>query len=210
VPRDGAEESAAPVDGQAALSATATDDTVVVLDRPRGRETHRFDNPTETGVPLTFMVVGASHGWVEVQLPVRPNGSTGWVEEEDVDLATIPYELRVSTTENELTLLEDGKVVSRFDAATGTGQTPTPTGRYYLTELIEPTNPGYGDYAYGVSAFSDVLNEFGGGPGQIGLHGTTEVDTIGESVSHGCIRLSNEDITALTTLLPLGTPIEIT
>ncbi|MBO1752679.1 L,D-transpeptidase [Actinotalea sp. BY-33] len=60
-----------------------------------------------------------------------------------------------------------------------------------------------------MSAFSEVLDEFLGGPGQIGLHGTDDAGSIGQAASHGCIRMSNEDITTLSTLLPLGTPIVI-
>ncbi len=87
---------------------------------------------------------------------------------------------------------------------------PNPLGLFYLTELLAPTNSGYGPYAYGLSAFSDVLTSFGGGPGQIGLHGTADAASIGHSVSHGCIRLTNTDITTLAKLLPLGTPVHIT
>jgi len=93
--------------------------------------------------------------------------------------------------------------------ATGTGGTPTPHGHFYLTELLAPTNAGYGPYAFGLSAFSDVLSSFGGGPGQIGLHGTDDAASIGKAASHGCIRLANPDITELAQLLPLGTPITI-
>ena len=51
--------------------------------------------------------------------------------------------------------------------------TSTPTGRYYLVELLEQANPNgvYGPYAFGTSAYSNALYSFGGGPGQIGLHG---------------------------------------
>jgi lipoprotein-anchoring transpeptidase ErfK/SrfK len=93
--------------------------------------------------------------------------------------------------------------------ATGTGNTPTPHGRFYLTELIKPTNAGYGPYAYGLSAYSDALNSFGGGPGQIGLHGTPEKSSIGHAASHGCIRVTNPTITKLAAILPLGTPVQI-
>jgi lipoprotein-anchoring transpeptidase ErfK/SrfK len=75
--------------------------------------------------------------------------------------------------------------------------------------LLQPTNTGYGPYAFGLSGFSEVLSNFGGGPGQIGLHGTDDTASIGRAASHGCIRMSNADITALATLLPLGTPIVI-
>jgi lipoprotein-anchoring transpeptidase ErfK/SrfK len=103
-----------------------------------------------------------------------------------------------------------GVAMTPSPAATGTGGTPTPVGSFYLTELLAPTNQGYGPFAYGLSAFSDALNSFGGGPGQIGLHGTDDEASIGQAASHGCIRLSNADISELAAMLPLGTPITIT
>lgn len=191
------------------LAATAVDAEVAVRTKPDGEVLESLRNPTPTGVPLTFMVLSAREGWLRVQVPVRPNGTTGWVAEEDVALTEISYSLKVSTADNTLELYEGDSLVQSFSVATGTGDTPTPLGTFYLTELIEPTNAGYGPFAYGISAFSDVLNEFGGGPGQIGLHGTEERDSVGQAVSHGCLRLANEDIIMLSELLPLGTPIVI-
>ncbi|KTR89247.1 hypothetical protein NS220_16020, partial [Microbacterium testaceum] len=127
----------------------------------------------------------------------------------DVALHALVYSLEVSTGQNTLTLRENGQQVKTYPVATGTGGTPTPHGSFFLTELIEPTNEGYGPYAFGVSAFSEVLTSFGGGPGQIGLHGTDDERSIGQSASHGCIRMSNDDITELAGLLPLGTPLTI-
>ncbi len=144
-----------------------------------------------------------------MHLAQRPNGSTGWVKADAVQQHSLEYSLEASTEANTLTLLKNGQVVKSFSAATGTGGTPTPHGAFFLTELLEPTNEGYGPFAFGLSAFSDVLSSFGGGPGQIGLHGTDDVESIGQSASHGCIRLSNADITELANLLPLGTPITI-
>ncbi len=201
------EPVAAPASGSAA---GALDAEVVVYDAPSGTATRTFANPTASGVPLTFMVTSTADEWVQVQLPVRPNGSTGWVRSQDVTVFDVDYVLKVSTADNTLDVYFDGALIHSFSVATGTGETPTPLGTYYLTELIAPTNSGYGPYAYGISAFSEVLNEFLGGPGQIGLHGTNDSGSIGQAVSHGCIRLSNADITTLVALLPLGTPIQIT
>ena len=167
-------------------------------------------NPQPMGAPLTLLVKRQDGPWLEVFLPVRPNGSTGWVRGKDVRTAQVLYRLEISTAAHRLTLYRAGRLVATFAAATGTGGTPTPLGSFFLTELLAPTNPGYGPYAYGLSAFSTVLTSFGGGPGQIGLHGTSETNSIGHSSSHGCIRLSNGDITTLSKLLPLGTPVTIT
>jgi lipoprotein-anchoring transpeptidase ErfK/SrfK len=102
----------------------------------------------------------------------------------------------------------------RRDLDTGRGrpvqpELPTPTGTFFITELLEQSNPRglYGPYAFGLSAYSNVLYSFGGGPGQIGIHGTNEPSLLGTSASHGCIRVANAVIARLARLLPLGTPV---
>jgi lipoprotein-anchoring transpeptidase ErfK/SrfK len=190
-------------------AATATGPQVQVHDAAGGAVTSTLANPQPSGAPLTFLVVKPGNGWMQVMLPGRPNGSTGWIESSAVSLTLLQYHLRVSIADKTLTLYKNDDVVKTYPVATGTGGTPTPLGSFYLTELIKPTNAGYGPYAFGLSAHSEVLNSFGGGPGQIGLHGTEDAASIGRAASHGCIRLSNDDITALAQILPLGTPITI-
>jgi lipoprotein-anchoring transpeptidase ErfK/SrfK len=189
--------------------ATAAGPHIDVRTSPTGAVVSTFDNPQPSGAPLTFLVVSAQENWLKVQLPQRPNGSTGWISAASVSQRRLEYRLTVSTEKNTLSLYHDTTLVTTYAAATGTGGTPTPHGSFYLTELLAPTNTGYGPYAFGLSAFSDVLNSFGGGPGQIGLHGTNDAASIGKAASHGCIRLANADITTLAKLLPLGTPITI-
>lgn len=203
---------AAPVELPAGDSyvLTAVVDEVEVHDAPGGEVQHELSNPRDTGAPLTFLLADdPGRGWYEVWVPVRPNGTTGFVRAQDVTLARVAYRLVMSTADNELTVYEGGEVLRSMPAASGTGDTPTPLGLFYLTELLEPTNSGYGPFAYGLSGFSEVLDSFGGGPGQIGLHGTDDAGSVGRAVSHGCIRLSDEDITYLADLLPLGTPVQI-
>lgn len=183
-----------------------------IYDGPGGEVVHRLPNPGASGSPLVLLTIEdaqASPEWVKVQVPVRPNGTAGWVRAEDIWVSTVRYRLEVSTDDRTLTLFHDGDPVEEFPVAVGTGGTPTPTGSFYLVELIAPTNAGYGPYAFGLSAFSDVLNSFGGGPGQIGLHGTDNSGSIGTAASHGCIRMHNDDIVRLAEILPLGTPIDI-
>ena len=75
----------------------------------------------------------------------------------------------------------------------------------------KPLDPkgAYGPYAYGLSGFSPVLNEFLGGDGTVGIHGTNDPSGIGRSVSHGCIRIRNAAISKLAGMLPLGVPVQI-
>ena len=191
------------------ISATAVSAQVVVYAAPGGAVDETLTNPQPLGVPLTFLVASTQGAWLKVELAQRPNGSTGWVKAAAVTLHRLVYSLQASTELNTLSLYKNGVLVKTFTAATGTGGTPTPHGSFYIVELLRPTNSGYGPYAFGLSAFSNVLSSFGGGPGQIGLHGTDDAASIGHAASHGCIRLSNPDITTLAHLLPLGTPITI-
>jgi len=103
-------------------------------------------------------------------------------------------------------------VLLQEPVAIGASDTPTPTGKYYLRVLLEAPDPDtvYGPYAYGLSGHSNVLEEFNGGDGELGIHGNNDASVLGQSITHGCIRMSNDGITRLTKILPLGTPVEIT
>jgi lipoprotein-anchoring transpeptidase ErfK/SrfK len=168
-------------------------------------------NPGPFGAQRVFLVKSRRPGWEQIYLPVRPNGSTGWVEAGTVQLAVDDYRVGVSLSAKRVTVYKDGVLVDSYRAAIGTSATPTPRGHFYIEELLAQPDPGgvYGPYAFGLSAFSDVLSSFGGGPGQVGLHGTNDGTGIGTGVSHGCIRLDNAAITKLAHLLPLGTPVVI-
>jgi len=170
-----------------------------------------LDHPQPSGAPLTFLLKDDRPGWLQVHLPVRPNGSTGWVREADVTVAGVPYRIDVFRSRHLLRLFKDGTLVEEIPVGIGKENTPTPGGVFYLKELIIPANEGdfYGPYAYGLSGFSNVLTKFGGGEGVIGLHGTNDPASVGGDASSGCIRLRNSDITRLARLLPLGTPVRI-
>jgi lipoprotein-anchoring transpeptidase ErfK/SrfK len=77
-----------------------------------------------------------------------------------------------------------------------------------MVELDDTSGP-YGAYQISVAAFSEVHYSFGGGNGQIAIHGTNDPALIGTPASNGCVRMTNEDITHLTTLAQLGTPVQI-
>ena len=103
-----------------------------------------------------------------------------------------------------------GKLALSTPAAVGKPGTPTPIGRFYITQRFILTNPHgpYGSRALGISAFSDVLRSWRDG-GPIGIHGTNEPFSIGKAVSHGCIRLPDAAIVRLFKQVPLATPVII-
>lgn len=187
---------------------------VVVYESPGGAEQRRLENPNINGAPRVFMVKSQDGGWVEVFLPVRPNGATGWVKADEVVLQTVRHRVEVRLSDHELILYEGGEVQKRYPIGVGRVDRPTPGGVYYIQELLAPPDPGgpYGPFAYGLSAFTEVpaLRNFAGGEGIIGIHGTSDRASIGTEASSGCIRLYNEDITDIKDNgLPLGTPVDI-
>jgi lipoprotein-anchoring transpeptidase ErfK/SrfK len=164
-------------------------------------------------IPLTFLVADQRDGWVQVHLPVRPNGTTGWVRGSDLTLSSTDLRVEVRLTEHRLLLHRGDDVVLDVPVGVGRSEVPTPGGVYYVKELLQPPQPDgpYGTYAYGLSGYSPVLEQFAGGRGVIGIHGTDQPESVGTDASHGCLRLRNEDVTRLVEEfgLPLGTPVEI-
>nr|WP_237702936.1 MULTISPECIES: L,D-transpeptidase [Protofrankia] len=171
----------------------------------------QLSNPNEAGAPRVFLVVAKLPGWWQVLLPVQPAGTTGWVKDAQVKASQTSYRVEVARKEHRLRVYDKQQVVVDEPTAVGTGDTPTPGGKFYLTELLQPRNPAgaYGPYAFGLSGFSTTLDSFEGRAPVIGIHGTNQPNLLGQDVSHGCIRVSNETITRLARLLPLGTPVEI-
>lgn len=149
--------------------------------------------------------------WLRVLLPIRPNGSTGWIKTSEVGLQTTTRRLEIEPQAFRFTVYDGGTVLRTGKVATGEGGTPTPPGRFYFTELLKPPDPGgpYGAYAFGLSGFSPTLKSFAGGPGQLAVHGTNAPGLLGGNASHGCIRVSNDDVTWMANNLGLGTPVVI-
>ncbi len=177
-------------------------------------------NPLPSGAPTTFHIarraVSAADGsvWHQVDLPVRPNGSTGWISADDVTLTNTDMSATISLGAHTLELSVAGVVVATYPVAAGTAETPTPTGTFFVKELVEPTPPNgtYGPRAYGLTAHSEALIDTEAFPdGVIGIHGTNQPKLIGTDVSHGCVRLRNADVLDLEQRqVPLGMPVTIT
>ncbi len=195
------------------LVAEVTGRSIAVYRRPDGLSLSRvLANPNPDGAQLVFLVKTQHGAWLQVYLPIRPNLSTGWIRSSQANLVSDPYRVRVNLRAHHLTVWRGERVILRAPVGVGRAVTPTPSGRYFITELLAQPDPHgiYGPYAFGLSAHSDVLHQFDGADGEIGLHGTNFAAGIGTDVSHGCIRISNTTITRLAHLLPLGTPVRIT
>ncbi|MBU2603124.1 MAG: L,D-transpeptidase [Actinobacteria bacterium] len=178
--------------------------------------THSFPfKDKKYGFPAVFSAVGqtiTSDGtlWYEVYVPKRPNMTKGWVRASDVTAAVTTHYLQIHLDAHRLELYEEGQLVRTYPIAVGKSSAPTPTGDFFISNEMQTGNPGgaYGPIAMGISAFSDVLTDWPE-DGQVGIHGTNSRSSIGNSVSHGCIRLFNEHIIELSATIDPGTPVFI-
>jgi lipoprotein-anchoring transpeptidase ErfK/SrfK len=169
-----------------------------------------------TGEPTTVPVIGALTGpdgvrWLRVMLPGRPNGSTGWIAEQGTRRLVTGWHLVVDLAARRVQVYGAGHVVRTFQAVVGKPSTPTPTGEFFVEEALQ-MSPGEagGPFALALSARSNVLQEFEGGPGQIAIHGRDNLGgTLGAAESHGCIRLATASIDWLATRIGPGIPVTI-
>ena len=96
----------------------------------------------------------------------------------------------------------------------GTPATPTPLGRFAVAERIrQPAGSELGPWALHLTAHSNVLQDYGGGPGRVALHGRSGpllADPLGSARSHGCVRMDNADVRWLARRLREGTPVRVT
>ena len=171
----------------------------------------RFDPAETSAKDRAFLAISEQGGYVKVLLPIRPNGTVGWIRSSDVVLEPAAFRVVIDLQAHALTVEENGKVLLRQQVATGTGSNPTPQGLFYIVDRLPQANPGggLGPFAFKLSGFSETLYSFAGGQGAIGLHGTNAPGQLGANVSHGCIRIDNASIARLAATLPIGTPVEI-
>ena len=149
--------------------------------------------------------------WLRVMLPGRPNGGRGWMTQRGTVLGATSWHVVVRTSSRRVLVYRHGRFERSFSAIVGKPSTPTPRGQFFVEESVALASdvPG-GPFALALSARSDVLQEFDGGPGQIAIHGLANLGgTLGTAVSHGCIRLGLPSITWLVTRIAPGTPITI-
>ncbi|WP_051063501.1 L,D-transpeptidase [Ilumatobacter nonamiensis] len=203
--------SGAPTAGAAGFRGVSLVEELVVFDAPDGAEVATLPATTAFGTPTVVRVLDTEPGWVQVLVPIRPNDLSGWIREADVELEAVDAEIHIDLTSRTLRLTENGETTGEWPVAIGRSDRPTPTGSFFITDKLATGDADsvWGAHAFGVSAYSDVLDDFIGGIGQVGIHGTNDPSSIGNDVSSGCVRLPNEVIDDLINRLPLGTPVHI-
>jgi lipoprotein-anchoring transpeptidase ErfK/SrfK len=149
--------------------------------------------------------------WYRISVPGRPNGRTGWVPAPAVELHPVKKRLVLYRGARRFEFWDGTHLVRKGRVAVGAPGAETPLGLFYVTDKFDPTvDPEWailGAFAFETSAYSKLTDWPGGGI--VGVHGTPWPELLGQAVSHGCIRLHNDDIRFLRNRLPLGTPVKI-
>ena len=187
---------------------------------PAGRALTRIEPLGRwNGGPVGLLVLDERKGadarlWLRVRLPERPNNASAWIPANMTELTRTPWRIVVSVSRRTVTVEREGRTVRVFRAVVGAPGTPTPTGMFAVSERVSQPDPHafYGPWVLLLTAYSDTLERFDGGPGQISIHGrdgTSLHDPLGTARSHGCIRIDNSGIDLLARVAVEGTPVII-
>jgi lipoprotein-anchoring transpeptidase ErfK/SrfK len=199
-----------------AYAAVAVRTQVAAHARPHGKKLATFGRRNENGFVTVFGVVGEVLGrdcapvWYRVQLPLRPNGSTGYVQASAVRVVPLRTRIEVDLSDRLIEVFRGGRRILRTVAGVGRAGTETPTGRFYVNQLLLSGNPDgvFGPGAIGISAFAPRLGHWPQG-GPIAIHGTDQPVTIGRAASLGCLRVANSIVFWFFRNVPAGTPVLI-
>jgi lipoprotein-anchoring transpeptidase ErfK/SrfK len=146
--------------------------------------------------------------WYKISVPMRPNGTYGWIPAASADLKPTHSEIVVDRGARTIDVFRNNKHVVHAIVAVGAPGMETPLGHFYVAATFQPVNdPFLGVWALETSAYSK-LTEWPGG-GLVGIHGTNQPELLGQAVSHGCVRVSNATAAQLKRYAPVGTPIWI-
>jgi hypothetical protein len=192
-------------------------DRAPVRRNPKGRSKSivRLRFLTEDRKPELYLALrrtwdAQGEEWVEIRLPRRPNGSTGWVRRSSLGpWHRVTTRLVIDRRRLVAKLYRKGRRIWTSRIGVGKSRTPTPAGRFYIREKLIALQGGtiYGPLAFGTSAYSS-LSEWPRG-GVVGIHGTNQPYLIPGRPSHGCIRVPNRNVRRLGRLMPIGTPVQI-
>jgi lipoprotein-anchoring transpeptidase ErfK/SrfK len=168
----------------------------------------RLSTRTQFGSPEMLWVVTHVPGWLGVMTPDAGNNRVGWIAQNATALSRVSWELKVSLAARRLTVLHHGKVIVQYTVAIGAPASPTPTGRFAVTDRIVTNDPNgpYGCCILALSAHAPHALQGWVGGTRIAIHSTPESASIGEATSHGCVRLTLPEGRWLLAHIPLGTP----
>lgn len=180
----------------------------VLRDRPGGRILAHMGTRTGFRSPRVLGVSGRRGAWLRVITSDLPNGGQGWIATDHAVEFAVDWRVDVRLGRRRAVVRRAGGVARRVTIAVGSSVTPTPTGRFAVTDKLHFTSASpYGYGALALSAHQASIAQGWGGGDRIAFHGTTDPGSVGQAVSHGCLRAAPADIRWLVDHVPLGTPV---
>jgi hypothetical protein len=180
---------------------------------PNGRVLGTLPGRTPLGTPTWVWAVALSRndGWAQVVLPWRPNGRTGWVRLRGHRVVHTLDWVQADLSRRRVMLMHGSRMVRSFRVAIGASASPTPIGRFSVTDPISTGDPSgpFGWYAFGLSGHQPNLPPGWSGGDQLAIHGTNNPASIGTPASAGCLRVSASALSVLKRTLRPGTPVVI-
>jgi hypothetical protein len=176
---------------------------------PHGRVVATLRTRTEFKSPRILAVAARKPGWVLVRTTSRKN-HVGWLPTGAGKLFSQPRTIVIDLSARQLMLLHRGRVTNRYRVAIGTKSTPTPIGRFAVTDrlTVRPGTP-YGCCILALNGHQPKIAQGWGGGDRIAIHATPDESAIGKAVSHGCVRATNRAMRQLMRRVRLGTPVRI-
>lgn len=176
--------------------------------RPGGRALDRLGVRTEFGSRRVLSVTARRAGWLAVVTPERPNGRVGWIPERRARLARTNWSIVVDRSARRLTLRRGRHAVRAFPVAVGRPGTPTPAGRFAITDKLHPpAGSPYGCCALALTGHQTKLLAGWPGGDRLAIHATPQEETVGHAASLGCMRARTRDVRRLMRTVPVGTPV---
>jgi lipoprotein-anchoring transpeptidase ErfK/SrfK len=187
--------------------------TVGLRTRPYGRIALRAGDTTEFGSPQRLGVVRHRGRWLGVTTPSLPNGKLGWVHRRSAAVAIerTRWSIRADISGRTVVLRRGERVVRRLRVAVGRPGSPTPTGRFAVTDKLSggSYSPYYGCCILALSATQPHTPPGWTGGNRMAIHGTSDPSSIGVAASAGCLRAADSDLQLLMKRVPVGTPVLI-
>ncbi len=179
---------------------------------PGGRPLARVRARTQFGSARVFSVVGRRGRWVGVVAPELRNGRVGWLDARRItSLYRVPYEIEIQRARRLMVVKRLARPVLAVHVAVGRPSAPTPLGRYAVSDRLTTGTPSgpYGCCILALTGHQTVPLAGWTGGDRLAIHATPSPETIGQAVSHGCVRALNPVMRRLVHRIPLGTPVRI-
>lgn len=178
--------------------------------QPNGRMVARIRTRTEFKSPTILAVAARKPGWVLVRTSLEHH-HVGWLPLSAGALFSQPRTIVIDLSRRTLMVFHRDKLTDRYKVAVGTDATPTPRGKFAVTDRLRTGDPGsdYGCCILALNGHQAKIAQGWGGGDRVAIHATPHTWTIGKAVSHGCVRASNAALRQLMRHVRIGTRVTI-